>query len=322
MSRTSFRGRTLARSQAVQMLYQAEFTGRSVREVLSGEYVISGVFPGEYAISGVIAGRENSTEDPDDGRIWVWEQWPQSSSCRGSKGDAGDYVRVRLRRGKDKGTLIVRPKSFRILVWDSLRDGYVMALFRKGEPLILDVGPRECGISDDHSGRYLIDNAAGLVDGYAKELALGTSEIVGCLDHILNASSPNWGVSRMPSLDRNLLRLALFEMLEVDTVDISVAIDECVELAKSYGTDESSRFVNGLLGTIASQIKAGVDVLGLAREELDRKAAEAVEGDEGVGPRGDEPAGDASDDAISLVGAPLSVLASASPDSLGSQGGS
>ena len=139
-----------------------------------------------------------------------------------------------------------------------------MALFRKGEPLILDVGPRECGITDDHSGRYLIDNAAGLVNGYAKELALGTDEVVGCLDHILNASSPNWGVSRMPSLDRNLLRLALFEMLEVDTVDVSVAIDECVELAKSYGTDESSRFVNGLLGTIASQIKAGVDVLGLS----------------------------------------------------------
>ena len=182
-------------------------------------------------------------------------------------------------------------------------------------------GPGECGIRADQSGRYLIDNAAGLVDGYGKEVALRTGEIVGCLDHILNASSPNWGVSRMPSLDRNLLRLALFEMLEVDTVDISVAIDECVELAKSYGTDESSRFVNGLLGTIASQIKAGVDVLGLAREELDRKAA-AVEGDEGAGPRGDEPAGDASDDAISLVGAPLSVLASASPDSLGSQGGS
>ena len=93
--------------------------------------------------------------------------------------------------------------------------------------------PYECGISDDHSGRYLIDNAAGLVDGYAKELALGTGEIVGCLDHILNASSPNWGVSRMPSLDRNLLRLALFEMLEVDTVDVSVAIDEC-EIGRAH----------------------------------------------------------------------------------------
>ena len=319
MSRTSFRGRTLARSQAVQMLYQAEFTGRRVREVLSGEYVISGVFPGEYAISGVIAGRENSAEDPDDGRIWVWEQWPQGGSGSGSKGDAGDYVRVRLRRGKDKGTLIVRPKSFRILVWDSLRDGYVMALFRKGEPLILDVGPTGCGITDDHSGRYLIDNAVGLVNGYAKELALGTDEIVGCLDHILNASSPNWGVSRMPSLDRNLLRLALFEMLEVDAVDVSVAIDECVELAKSYGTDESSRFVNGLLGTIASQIKAGVDVLGLAREALDRKAAED---DEGAGEQGDELAGGASDDVTPAVSVPLTVLASASPDGTSGQGGS
>ena len=124
----------------------------------------------------------------------------------------------------------------------------------------------------------------------------------------------------MSSLDRNLLRLALFEMLEVDTVDVSVAIDECVELAKSYGTDESSRFVNGLLGTITSQIKAGVDVLGLAREALDRKAAEAVEGDEGVGTRGDEPTGDASDDVISVVGAPLTALASVLLDGPGGPG--
>ena len=80
MSRTSFRGRTLARSQAVQMLYQAEFTGRSVREVLSGEYVISGVLPCAKAISRVIAGTENSSEYPHDGRIWFWQPRPQSGA--------------------------------------------------------------------------------------------------------------------------------------------------------------------------------------------------------------------------------------------------
>ena len=54
--------------------------------------------------------------------------------------------------------------------------------------------------------------------------------------------------------------MALYEMLNVDEVDVAVTIDECVELAKAYGTDESSRFVNGVLGRVASQIADGVNV--------------------------------------------------------------
>jgi N utilization substance protein B len=74
------------------------------------------------------------------------------------------------------------------------------------------------------------------------------------LDARIGAASTNWTVSRMPSVDRNLLRLALYEMIAVDEVAIAVSIDESVELAKAYGTDESSRFVNGLLGRIADEL--------------------------------------------------------------------
>ena len=65
----------------------------------------------------------------------------------------------------------------------------------------------------------------------------------------------------MPAVDRNLLRLALYEMLEMEDVAVPVTIDESVKLAKIYGTDESYRFVNGLLGRVSSDIDAGVDVI-------------------------------------------------------------
>ena len=69
----------------------------------------------------------------------------------------------------------------------------------------------------------------------------------------------------MPSVDRCLLRLALYEMLEVPEVDKAVTIDECVVLAKAYGTDETSKFVNGVLGAIATKLDEGVDVVAEAR---------------------------------------------------------
>ena len=70
----------------------------------------------------------------------------------------------------------------------------------------------------------------------------------------------------MPAVDRNLLRLALYEMLDVEEVAVPVTIDESVELAKIYGTDDSYRFVNGLLGRVSDDIDAGVDIYEKARE--------------------------------------------------------
>ena len=75
--------------------------------------------------------------------------------------------------------------------------------------------------------------------------------------------------------DRNLLRLALYEMLYVDEVDIAVTIDECVELAKAYGTDESSRFVNGILGRVTDDLEAGVDVLAAAGDAVGSEGEDA-----------------------------------------------
>ena len=107
------------------------------------------------------------------------------------------------------------------------------------------------------------------LDEFAEQLALGADDMRHELDAVIGATSTNWAVGRMPSVDRNLLRLALYEMLYVDEVAIAVTIDEYVELAKAYGTDESSRFVNGLLGRVARSMDAGTDVVSEALELAD-----------------------------------------------------
>ena len=101
------------------------------------------------------------------------------------------------------------------------------------------------------------------LDDYARELASGADAMREELDAIISQLSRNWAINRMPSVDRNLLRLAIYEMLQVEEVGLSVTIDECVELAKAYGTDESSRFINGLLGHVATDMEI------FARENLD-----------------------------------------------------
>ena len=114
----------------------------------------------------------------------------------------------------------------------------------------------------------------GPLDDYARRLALGADERRPDLDALISARSTGWSLSRLNSVDRNILRLALYEMLSVEEVDIAVSIDECVELAKAYGTDESSRFVNGILGRVADDLEAGVDVVAAARAAA-RPAEEA-----------------------------------------------
>ncbi|WP_248922733.1 transcription antitermination factor NusB [Olsenella intestinalis] len=164
-ARTHFGGRTLARSQALQLLFQAEATGRTVYEVLEGDYALS----------------------------------------------------------------------------------------------------------------------EGPLDPFGEMLARGADDMRSDLDAVIEVTSSNWSISRMSSVDRNLLRLALYEMLEVDEVAVAVTIDESVELAKAYGSDDSFRFINGLLGRVARRMDEGVDVVAAAREELaarnaaDQQDAEDVE---------------------------------------------
>jgi N utilization substance protein B len=84
---------------------------------------------------------------------------------------------------------------------------------------------------------------------YARELLDGVLHHRVELDAIIQARASAWPVAQMAAVDRNILRIALFEALHrADVVPVSVAINEAVELAKRYGSDSSPRFVNGVLG--------------------------------------------------------------------------
>ena len=95
----------------------------------------------------------------------------------------------------------------------------------------------------------------GAVDAYAASLIAGVSSRCEEIDEIIGRFATGWDVARMPSTDRALLRLAVCELMERADVPTAVVISEAVELAKRYSTAGSARFVNGVLATIASEVR-------------------------------------------------------------------
>ena len=96
----------------------------------------------------------------------------------------------------------------------------------------------------------------GEPDEFCRDLLGGVEEHSVFIDEMIGLVSENWSVSRMPLVDRNILRLATYEILYEFDVPASVAINEAVELAKVYGGEDSSKFVNGVLGRIAERAAA------------------------------------------------------------------
>ena len=87
---------------------------------------------------------------------------------------------------------------------------------------------------------------------FAVELVEGVAAHRDDLDALIAARAQGWSLRRMPIVDRNLLRLAAYELLHRPDVPPAVAIDEAVELAKELSTDDSPRYINGVLGAIAA----------------------------------------------------------------------
>jgi len=88
------------------------------------------------------------------------------------------------------------------------------------------------------------------VNPYTVRLVEGVAERRQRIDELLEAHSEGWTLARMPVIDRNLLRIATYEILYVDEVPDAVAVSEAVHLASELSTDESSGFVNGLLARL------------------------------------------------------------------------
>jgi len=90
------------------------------------------------------------------------------------------------------------------------------------------------------------------VSGFAQELVNGVVQNQEQLDQSIRDFAPAWPLEQISIIDRNILRIAIFEILNDNKIPVKVAINEAVELAKSFGSDNSSRFINGVLGSVSN----------------------------------------------------------------------
>lgn len=112
-------------------------------------------------------------------------------------------------------------------------------------------------LTPDQIKKALFDNGTlpEKVQSFAERLALGTLAEIPQLDVFISKYTENWEINRMTAVDRNILRLASFEILKEPETPISVIIDEAVEIAKTYSTADSGKFVNGILDKIKLERK-------------------------------------------------------------------
>jgi N utilization substance protein B len=89
---------------------------------------------------------------------------------------------------------------------------------------------------------------------YLSSVIDGIKENVEKIDDIIVANTKGWALNRLPRIDLSILRVALYEMLFMEDIPIKVSINEAVEMAKRYGTDNSPKFINGILGEINNKI--------------------------------------------------------------------
>jgi len=91
---------------------------------------------------------------------------------------------------------------------------------------------------------------------FSSHLVAGVIEHLPEIDRLIARFAPEWPLDQMAVIDRNILRIAIFEFLIYGETPVKVAINEAVELAKTYASDSAPRFINGVLGSLADQIPA------------------------------------------------------------------
>lgn len=92
-------------------------------------------------------------------------------------------------------------------------------------------------------------------DALTQELVVGVGRDIARLDELIAGKAKGWTLARMPVLDLSVMRLATFELLDRPHVPTAVVLNEAVELAKRFSTDDSGRFVNGVLAAIAAEVR-------------------------------------------------------------------
>jgi len=102
------------------------------------------------------------------------------------------------------------------------------------------------------------ETAEKTTQAFAWELLSGVKENQDYFDRLISQYATNWSLDRVAVIDRNILRLSLYEMLRKnEEIPPAVCIDEAVELAKSYGSEDSYRFINGILNKVKEDLESG-----------------------------------------------------------------
>jgi len=132
---------------------------------------------------------------------------------------------------------------------------------RKARELVLRVlyqaeitGEPVAEVVEDALGQF---TPRGEVRTFARSLCLAAAERREEIDRLLQDHSRNWALGRMASIDRNVMRSAVAEMMTFADTDARVILDEAVSIARRFGTDDSGRFVNGMLDRIARVLRPG-----------------------------------------------------------------
>jgi transcription antitermination protein NusB len=110
-----------------------------------------------------------------------------------------------------------------------------------------------------------LQSEAGLSEeniGFARELVEGVVRYKEKLDAQIHQYAPAWPIGQIAVIDRNILRLAIFEILIDNKIPVKVAINEAVELAKNFGGDSSSKFINGVLGAVSANMNKENPLIG------------------------------------------------------------
>ena len=110
---------------------------------------------------------------------------------------------------------------------------------------------------DVSASEFCLDHFAvsPAVRPYAGQLCQGALENIAKIDAKLTVASEHWSLNRMARVDRSILRMATYELMYLEEVPINVSINEAIEIAKRFGSDESPQFINGVLDRVASLVR-------------------------------------------------------------------
>lgn len=106
----------------------------------------------------------------------------------------------------------------------------------------------------DESGTDVVAGLPVSPEPYAAEIVAGVTEDQAAIDDLLRRFAKGWDLERMPAIDRGILRMSVWELVHTD-LPLGVVISEAVELAKRYSTDDSHRFINGMLSRISEEVR-------------------------------------------------------------------